>query len=81
MESLRLRVKDLDFDHRAIYVRHGKGGKDRVVTLADELVEPLKAHLANRKPLFERDQKANCASVYLPYALARKHPNAPFEWG
>ena len=33
MESVRLRVKDLDFAHRAIYVRHGKGAKDRVVTL------------------------------------------------
>jgi len=81
MESLRMRVKDLDFGHRAIYVRDGTGGKDRVVTLADELVEPLRAHLANRKTLFERDRKANCASVHLPYALARKYPNAPYEWG
>ncbi len=29
-----LRVKDLDFEHRAIMVRDGKGQKDRVVTLA-----------------------------------------------
>jgi hypothetical protein len=29
----------LDFDHRAIYVRNGKeGGKDRAVTLADEII-------------------------------------------
>lgn len=32
LESVRLRVKDLDFEHRAIVVRDGKGGKDRVVT-------------------------------------------------
>lgn len=38
MESVRLRVKDLDFSHRALMVRHGKGGKDRVVTLPDELI-------------------------------------------
>lgn len=38
LECLRLRVKDLDFDHRAILVRDGKGGKDRVVTLPDELI-------------------------------------------
>ena len=36
MESVRLRVKDIDFSHRAVFVRDGKGGKDRVVTLADE---------------------------------------------
>ncbi len=76
-----MRVKDLDFAHRAVYVRHGKGGKDRIVTLADELTEPLRSHLANRRTLFDRDREAGCASVYLPYALARKYPNAPYEWG
>jgi site-specific recombinase XerD len=35
MECLRLRVKDLDFDHRAITVRSGKGGKDRGVLGSD----------------------------------------------
>ena len=38
MEALRLRVKDIDFERCAIFVRQGKGGKDRVVTLASELV-------------------------------------------
>jgi site-specific recombinase XerD len=56
LESVRLRVKDLDFDHRAILVRDGKGAKDRVVTLPDELVVPLKRHLANRRTVFERDR-------------------------
>jgi integron integrase len=80
MESLRLRVKDVDFEHRAIFVRDGKGAKDRVVTLPDELMEPLKRHLENRKTLFERDLAAGQGTVYLPYALARKYPNAPCEW-
>jgi integrase len=30
-EALQLRVKDLDFGQRAVFVREGKGGKDRVV--------------------------------------------------
>jgi integron integrase len=81
MESVRLRIKDLDFDHRAIVVRDGKGGKDRVVTLPDELLVPLKRHLINRKTLFERDCAQGVGSVYLPYALARKYPNAESEWG
>ncbi|NOR40173.1 MAG: tyrosine-type recombinase/integrase [Gammaproteobacteria bacterium] len=29
MECIRLRVKDLDFEHRAVIVREGKGGKER----------------------------------------------------
>jgi integron integrase len=80
LESLRLRVKDLDFEHRAVVVRDGKGAKDRVVTLPDELVLPLKRHLANRRTLFERDQAAGVGTVYLPFALARKYPNAESEW-
>jgi site-specific recombinase XerD len=32
-EALQLRVKDVEFDRLAIVVRHGKGGKDRVVML------------------------------------------------
>lgn len=80
MESVRLRVKDLDFEHRAILVRDGKGAKDRVVTLADELVPVLRRHLAARRTLFERDTAAGHGSVYLPYALARKYPAAPTAW-
>jgi integrase len=30
MECLRLRVKDVDFDRGALYIRAGKGNKDRV---------------------------------------------------
>ena len=35
MECLRLRVKDIDFERKEIFVRHGKGGKDRVTVLPD----------------------------------------------
>jgi integron integrase len=80
MESVRLRVKDLDFDHRAIVVRDGKGSKDRVVTLADELIEPLQRHLGTRRTLFDQDLASGQGSVYLPHALARKYPNADREW-
>ena len=80
LESVRLRVKDLDFNHRAILVRDGKGGKDRVVTLPEELVVPLRRHLFARKNLFERDVATGVGSVYMPYALARKYPNAPTSW-
>jgi integron integrase len=81
LESMRLRVKDLDFSHRAILVRNGKGGKDRVVTLSDDLIVPLERHLENRKTLFEQDVQQGIGNVYLPHALARKYPSAPTEWG
>jgi integron integrase len=81
LESVRLRVKDIDFEHRALMVRDSKGGRDRVVTLPDELRVPLQRHLADRKVAFERDLTNHDAGVYLPFALARKYPRAPFEWG
>jgi len=80
MEALRLRVMDLDFERRGVFVRGGKGGKDRVVTLADELVMPLQRHLETVRTLHERDLAAGCGEVYLPHALARKYPNAAREW-
>jgi integron integrase len=81
MESVRVRVKDLDFDHRAVLVRDGKGGKDRVVTLPDELIEPLRRHLDVRRTLFERDCNEGQGAVWLPHALSRKFPAAPLDWG
>jgi len=81
MESVRLRVKDLDFDHRAIIVRDGKGGKDRVVTLPEELVPPLRAHLSWVKTMHDKDLRAGLGEDFLPFALARKYPNAGKEWG
>lgn len=80
LEAMRLRVKDLDFPRRAVLVRDGKGAKDRVVTLADELIEPMRRHLENRRSLFEQDCADGCGEVYLPFALARKYPNAATEW-
>lgn len=80
MESVRLRVKDLDFNHRAILVRDGKGAKDRVVTLPDELVVPLQRHLAARKALFDRDTSMGFGTASIPFALERKYPAAAGSW-
>jgi len=80
MACLRLRVMNLDFPHRAIHVRNGKGGKDRVVTLSDELIVPLQRHLENRRQMHDKDLADNFGSVYLPHALARKYPDAPTKW-
>ena len=79
-EGVGMRVKDLDFDHRALLIRDGKGGKDRVVTMPDEVVVPLHRHLQSRKTLHERDLERGFGSVWLPHALARKYPKAPKQW-
>ncbi|MCB1743050.1 MAG: integron integrase [Gammaproteobacteria bacterium] len=80
-EALCLRVKDLDFAHRAIVVRNGKGGKDRVVTFPDELIVPIRKHLDVRRLEHRRDLERGVGEVWLPHALERKYPNAPREFG
>ncbi len=81
MESVRLRVKDVDFQHHALFIRQGKGAKDRVVTLPDELIPQMKQQIEERKKQWEIDCQEGVGSVYLPYALERKYPNACIEWG
>jgi integron integrase len=81
MDCLRLRVKDLDFERRAIVVRDGKGGQDRVTVLPDSLIPALQEHLQRVKALHEHDLAQGYGAVYLPDALARKYPNADREWG
>ncbi len=81
LEALRLRVKDLDFAQHQIIVRDGKGFKDRVTILPESLIPALQEHLARVKLLHENDLAEGFGSVYLPYALERKYPNAHREWG
>jgi len=78
-EALGLRVQDLSFDRKEITV-HGKGNKVRRVPFPAKLREPVRKHLVERKKLFESDRKQNMHEVYLPDALARKYPKAPYEW-
>ncbi|MBL8045581.1 MAG: integron integrase [Anaerolineales bacterium] len=80
MEVLRLRIKDLDFANHQIIVRDGKGGNDRVTMLPEAVIAPLQDHLKQVKLMHERDLKAGFGSVYLPFALERKYPNAHKEW-
>ncbi len=80
MECLRLRVKDVDFAYRQLVVRDGKGQKDRVTLLPERLHRPLRLHLAKVKALHEEDLAQGYGSVYLPFALERKYPQAPRAW-
>ena len=81
LEGIRLRVKDVEFTRREIIVREGKGNKDRVTVLPENLILPLQAHLVKVKALHERDLDAGFGEVYLPNALAVKYPNADKAWG
>jgi integron integrase len=79
-EGLSLRIKDLDFAQRQIVVRDTKGNEDRITMLPDSLITPLQQHLQKVRRLHELDLDQGYGSVYLPFALERKHPYADRAW-
>jgi integron integrase len=81
MEALRLRVQDLDFGHRQITVRNGKGDKDRPSLMPERLVVPLGDHLEVVRQVHRADITAGWGRVVLPHAQERKYPNAAVAWG
>ena len=81
MECLRLRVKDVDFDRRELVVRCGKGGKDRRSMLPARVLEPLRRQLIAAQLVHQDDLAAGHGRTALPFALARKYPQADREWG
>jgi len=49
-EVTHLRVADIDPARRVLWVRHGKGAKDRGVPLPDQLRDELRAYWRDRRP-------------------------------
>jgi integron integrase len=81
LECLRLRVKDLDFARNQIVVRDAKGQKDRLVPFPMVVRPSLVTWLAGVRRWYDADRAEDLPGTYLPDALARKFPTAPFEWG
>lgn len=80
MECLRLRIKDLDLERREIRVRDGKGKKDRVTVLPARLIPHLRKNIERARRYHQLDLAEGLGEVEMPYALARKYPNAAREF-
>ena len=79
-EGLSLRIKDVDFSYQQITVRDTKGHESRATMLPTTLAPFLQEHLKRVRCTHERDLAQGYGSVYLPFALDRKYPNAEKEW-
>jgi len=75
-EVLSLRVKDIDFDSQNIFVRGGKGNKDRATILPSQLREPLRDQIQKVDRLHLEDLAEGFGEAYMPNALGRKFPSA-----
>ena len=80
LEALRLRVKDVEFARREIVIREGKGNKDRITVLPENLIGPLQQQLQKARALHEKDLAAGFGRVHLPHALAVKYAQADRSW-
>jgi integron integrase len=77
MEAVRLRVKDIDFEFSCLKIWHGKGGKNRVVTLAPELHQALRSQIVLVEQYLHSDiAHPEYAGVYLPNRLRIKYQGA-----
>lgn len=80
-ECLRLRIKDIDFELRQIFIRDGKGQKDRYVALSQRAAELLRAQIAQAAELHRNDRALGHGWAMLPSALHRKDPSAGHDIG
>jgi integron integrase len=80
LECCRLRVQDVDFGANQILIRDGKGHKDRVTMLPASVRADLAPHIERVRGQHQADLRNNAGWVELPWALARKYPNAGREW-
>jgi len=75
-EVLNIRVKDVDFSYDKVYIFDSKSLKDRTVPLPHKLKVLLQAQVEYVVNLHKDDIKNGYGTVYMPYALERKYPNA-----
>ncbi len=82
MECVRLRIRDLDFSRRLIYVRATKGGKHRTTLFPKTVHCVMLQQFELVQKLHKEDLAKGYGQVYMPEALSRKYKSADkeFEW-
>lgn len=77
MECIRLRVQDVDFGQNLIFVRGGKGGKDRTTIMPRNLRDDLLSQIEAVKSFHHRELEAGFGEVYIPEALVHNGQRYP----
>ena len=74
METVRLRVQDVDYKMKTVIVRSGKGAKDRITTFPETITPILQNHLAKVHIIHNQDLSRKFGEVYLPHPLQESIP-------
>ncbi|MEQ8525802.1 integron integrase [Gracilimonas sp.] len=80
-ECLRLRVQDVDFENEQLWVRSGKGDKDRVSLLPQKSIPKLRWQIQKVEVIHKKDLVDGFGKALLPKALARKYPDEQSRLG
>ena len=78
---MRLGGKELALERGGVIVREGGGGGGRVTVGGASLDNSLRAHLERLRAWYEEERRRARPGVSLPFALARKYPEAGTRWG
>lgn len=82
MEVIRLRIQDLDLDHRLVLIHDGKGGGSRRTPMPETLVERLEVQMARVLEVHQDDIGHGYGLASLPRGLGHKVGSAAkdFSW-
>lgn len=80
-EAQKLRIKDVNFESRILFIRGAKGDKDRTVPLPRYLEKPLRDQMGIARHFWEIDVQKGMPGVAMPNALDRKYPNEGTQFG
>lgn len=78
-EVLNIRVKDIDFGFDKVYIWDSKSLKDRTIPLPLKLRQELVLLVKQMSETHNLDLKNGVGSVYLPYSIQKKYPQAKNE--
>lgn len=80
-EALRLRIKDIDFSNQTLFVFRGKGQKDRITLLPNQLNEAIKKQIKSVELMHQQDLQDGFGLTSLPASLHRKYKAAMKDFG
>jgi len=78
-EVLNLRIKDVDFGFNKVIIWDSKSLADRSVPIPNKINDELLLQVKHVETTHAIDLKEGFGSVFTPYALNKKFPNAKFE--
>lgn len=74
-ELLKLKVQDFDEKNRTLFVREGKGGKDRILPLPMIAASYLKEYIDLVRPKFAKNKKHDDGVLFVNYTGSAICPN------